>query len=394
MIFVVGARRSGTNWLQRVLAAHPDALAVPSETYLFSMGIRPLRERFHQGAARSSRTGFVYMDRDAMIDALRDLCDAVFCGLVRSLDPAATKVIERTPDHVRHLDLIGEVYPDAHIVHIVRDGRDVVRSLLSHDWGPDEPRHAAEEWRTAIESARTAAANNANYREVRYEDLLADPRGVLAPLFASVGLAADEAVIADALAEGGVSYNIDPASPRVEASKWLTELSDDVLRSVEDVAGPLLSELGYEPAPKGAARAAKAAPSKRRLRRPRAARGPSPRRRLDLGLKTLDRFLDAAANDIEAIRPALGSNLWVRIVTRKDRFEGRGRAAAERLIETIRADEAMRKPQSSGYVHPGDPSITFVGEFEVDGRHEPRVVILVVDEETIERVSFYALGPG
>jgi len=392
MIFVVGARRSGTNWLQRLLAAHPDAIAVPSETYLFSMGIEPLRERLHQGAARSSRTGFVYMDRDAMIDTLRGVCDAVFDGLLRALDPSAVKLIERTPDHVRHLGLIGELYPDAPIVHIIRDGRDVVRSLLSQDWGPDEPRLAAEEWRTAIESARAAAAGNPNYHEVRYEQLLENTEAMIGPLFNSVGLSSDEKAVASAVAEGAVPFNVDRASPRIATAKWQTELGPEVLNTIEEVAGDLLIDLGYSPAPKHGIVTTAIKSAKRRKGRARVIRGSFGRRPLDVALESLDAFLEAAANDPDRIRPQLSNGLRVRIVTIDHRYEGRGDEAVERLIETIRADVAMTKPQASGYVHPGTPTITFVGQFDVDGRREPRIVVLTVGNEMIEQVAFYNLG--
>src|SRR5437879_13050620 len=82
MIFLVGAQRSGTNWLQRIIAAHPDVAAAPSETFLFSHGIAPLADRFTHGAASSGTTGFVYMDRLSFLDAGRDFCDAVVGQLV------------------------------------------------------------------------------------------------------------------------------------------------------------------------------------------------------------------------------------------------------------------------------------------------------------------------
>src|SRR5437588_5130521 len=71
MIFLVGARRSGTNWLQRTLATHPAIVSVPSETHLFSHGIAPLAERFHHGAPTSTHTGAMYVDRQRLLGALR-----------------------------------------------------------------------------------------------------------------------------------------------------------------------------------------------------------------------------------------------------------------------------------------------------------------------------------
>jgi len=86
-VFVVGARRSGTNWVQRILAAHPDAVAVPTEPNLFSTALAPLQERFQHGAVGSPVVGKLYMDRDAFLDAVRAFCDAAFGGLLDVIAP-------------------------------------------------------------------------------------------------------------------------------------------------------------------------------------------------------------------------------------------------------------------------------------------------------------------
>jgi len=80
MIFNVGSRRSGTFWLQRIVTAHPEVAAVPSETNLFSGGIATLFECFQHSLRSSAKVGEVYVERDATLDAVRDLCDATLCS--------------------------------------------------------------------------------------------------------------------------------------------------------------------------------------------------------------------------------------------------------------------------------------------------------------------------
>jgi hypothetical protein len=99
MIFNVGARRSGTHWLQRVVTAHPEVSAVPSETHLLSHGIAPLFERFQHSLRSSSTVGKVYVDREAILDATRDLCDVVF---MEFMEAGTSRIAERTP-----LSLVG-----------------------------------------------------------------------------------------------------------------------------------------------------------------------------------------------------------------------------------------------------------------------------------------------
>jgi hypothetical protein len=412
MVFVVGARRSGTNWLQRMLAAHPAVLAVPSETYLFAAGIRPLSERFHHGAASSPGTGVVWMDRERMLDALRDLCDQVFLGLREALGPGAERIVERTPDHVRCLDLIGDVYPDAWVVHIVRDGRDVVRSLLAQEWGPARAEEAAEEWRSAVEAARRAAPGLARYREVRYEDLLADPARHVGDLLAWLGLEAPDEVMEGVLAEARTPFNVDPGTRRPGAGKWQTGLAPEDLAAVTRVAGPLLEALGYGVAGGrergGSSRPSSTAPAPSALPRPRRGlrmlrwalrAGPSFRRWAHLRIQEQQALVDRFLGAIGAARFAdaaamLGPRASVRIVSAEGEWRGRGRAARERLERTLASDPALRGRQRRADLHPGLPTHAVVASYELDdGSVEHRVLVLLLRRHLVEAVTYYRI-PG
>ena len=414
VIFVVGARRSGTNWLQRVLCAHPEVVGVPSESFFFSHGIAPLTERFQHAAAGSPSTGFVYMERAALADALRDLCDAVLLGIRDALRPGATRVLERTPDHVRNLPLISEIYPDARIVHIIRDGRDVARSLLSQDWGPTSIEEAAGEWRSAVEAGRAAASSLAHYREVRYERLLADPGAEVPSLFAWLGLEAGDEVMQLALSEARARFNVDPSAPSVASGKWKETFGEADLRAFTEVAGSLLAELGYAPAAVGS----KDPPARRRTagrNRPGAKLRAAGRRMLGtrpgagrkeavahatlvqsvvdgfLTCVTEGRFEDAVAT----LRPAA----LVRLVDRDQEWRGRGEPGRKRLLETLSSDSVLTGRRIRADVHPAVPLVTIYLACQVDdGPPEHRVLVVGADRARITQVTYYrlpaALGPG
>src|SRR5439155_13937772 len=238
VVFVVGARRSGTNWLARILTAHPSVVGLPSETYLFSHGVARFAELVQHANPGSMVMGKVFMERAEFLDAIRELVDRVFLDNLERLGPDSTYLVGRTPAHVSHLGLIAEVYPDARAIHVVRDGRAVARSLVSMDWGPDTIEEAAREWCEAIDGGRAGVeALGDRYREVRYEDLLADPRARAAELFDWLGLGVTDAEWERVLAEAGSEFNVDPGSPGVRGDKWRDELSDDEVRAVERVAG-------------------------------------------------------------------------------------------------------------------------------------------------------------
>jgi hypothetical protein len=414
LIFVVGAQRSGTNWIQRVLATHPRVAAAPSETFLFSHGLRPLEERFHHGSLSSSTTGRVYANRDLVLDGMRDLCDAVFGGLIAGLKPSADHLVERTPHHAYHLDLIGEVYPDGRFIHMIRDGRDVVRSLIRQDWGPADAGLAAREWKNAVEAARKSGSALANYHEVRYEELLERRDSAIPKLFSAVGLDAGDADIAQALSESVARFNVDRSDPRVAANKWEKGLDPGTLEVVLDEAGDLLADLGYEVASgEGGAGAAPArspvlaeagrSPSLLRARLAGKLREKLPSRtersapptlkvgaRLSRSQAVADHFLTLAVKDPRATGDLLLPDAHVRILTDTERYEGRGDPARERLVEAVRSDQAWRGHQAFGYLHPSTTTFTFVARFELEGLQHPRVVTLDIAGDRVRRVAYYA----
>jgi len=409
MIFLVGARRSGTNWLQRVVGAHPDVALVPSETYLFSRGIAPLAQRFHHGVRNSPSTSVMYMDAAELTDALRDFCDRALLPFLEAA-PGATRLAERTPEHVTSLDVIGRVYPDAHIVQIVRDGRDVARSLLSQPWpsAPKTMEAAAAEWRDCVEAAEAAAPNLRLYRVVRYEEMLADPLPHVTELYAWLGLRAADDVVEAALKEAEVPYNVDRAAPSVAVGKWRSSYSSEDLATFMEVAGETLVRQGYaatDAAPKQAAsKPAAIAPTTKRKRlgrRADAAKGPAEDRALDAEIarrsEALMRRLDRVVAAITQRRPetldgAVTPELWARCVTPDGDWTMRGPAAWEKLKSTIVADEALAGRQISGEPYISLPTSSAVMLFRTDdGATHARIALVTFGGETITRLTYYQL---
>jgi hypothetical protein len=233
-----------------MLGRHPDVVSVPSETYLFSEGIAPLVSCFHHGIPSSPATGIMYIDRSRLVDLARQFCDGAFGDLAATLDPRASRVVERTPWHAKQLDLIAEIYPDAHVVHIIRDGRAVVRSLLAQPWGPTSIEAAAAEWAGTVESAR--AASVPLYREVRYEDLVQDTAGGMEQVFRWLGLTFDGPVRSDVLQEAELRRNATFNKESADIADWWGGLTPKQQKEFERSAGPLLRSLGY-PAPSSGA---------------------------------------------------------------------------------------------------------------------------------------------
>jgi Sulfotransferase family len=83
---------------------------------------------------------------------------------------------EKTPTYGAHIQSIKQLLPEAHFVHIFRDGRDVCLSLRSRWFAPgrDIPTLAAY-WQQQFNATRTVGRKAASYMEIRYEDLIMQP---------------------------------------------------------------------------------------------------------------------------------------------------------------------------------------------------------------------------
>ena len=80
---------------------------------------------------------------------------------------------DNTPLYVLSIPWLLELFPDAKFVHVVRDPRDVVCSVMSMRFGADDPIVAAMEWQHALGCWLMAErmVSPANRIEIRYEDL-------------------------------------------------------------------------------------------------------------------------------------------------------------------------------------------------------------------------------
>jgi DNA-binding transcriptional ArsR family regulator len=235
LVFVVGCPRSGTTFTGSALGSLPGFVDLDEVTPL-KAALPRLAGLPEEEAARELR---------AIVERVRLL------GLARGL-----RGVEQTPETSFVVRAALRAYPSAVAVHVLRDGRDVVCSLLERGWfraahgGSDdaghaygaqprfwveperreefsqvsEARRAAWAWRRYVEAARAGATV-----EVRYESL----QGASGDLARALGVGDAEVVraLADFHAES--------------IGRWRDDLSAEQLADVEAETGSLLRELGY-----------------------------------------------------------------------------------------------------------------------------------------------------
>ena len=197
---LVGAPRSGTTWLQRMLLAHPACCGGQESHFLASFS--KVRHDFDRKRDLPRPHGLAaYLTRDELLESLRGMWLRTFAETIAS-KPAATVLLEKTPDHATHLDLAAELFPACRVIHLVRDSRAVVASLIrasrepwGRDWAPRTPEAAAKRWLECVEAAERSGAvlGAARFLRVRYEALHAEPSRELARVLGFLGLEAGEA---------------------------------------------------------------------------------------------------------------------------------------------------------------------------------------------------------
>ena len=238
-VFVLGSPRSGTTFLAGAIGSLPGLVDL-GEVAPVKAAVAELAGLAPDGAASRLRRILALSRRVGLIGAVRP--------------------VEQTPEMAFVVRAIPLAYPQARVVHIVRDGRDAVCSLLEKPWlrreqaraddagvpygayarfwvesdrreefeRASDARRAAWVWRSYVTAARTAEA-----LEVRYEDMVADPGTVAAALADYLDVPAQP--LADALGRAHAS----------SVGRYRTDLDAQQLADVDEEAGSLLRELGY-----------------------------------------------------------------------------------------------------------------------------------------------------
>jgi hypothetical protein len=273
-LFAVGCPRSGTTLLQRMLDHHP-MLTVSNDTHFIPLVIEDVEidvdppltsalvdrvltyRRFH----RLGLPAAVVHAAAVSAPTYSTFVSALYSELGRQhRKPLAG---EKTPDYVKYLPRLHTLFPWVRTIHIIRDGRDVALSAL--EWArdgkgpsklelwPTEPVAVCAlwwQWQVGMGRRDGMSLGPTRYREVAYEDLIAEPEAALRELAEFLELPFAPEMLA--YYEGKVQYNLHLSAksawlpPTRGLRDWRTHLKSRDLQLFEALAGDLLSRLGYE----------------------------------------------------------------------------------------------------------------------------------------------------
>lgn len=257
-VFIVGCPRSGTTLLQSMLASSPEIVSFP-ETHYFR-GLCPKPWWRLGPIIPDPALALEHFEKSAQLVGVPELVGRAPRGSrlkrkwVRSfltlLDEASGREgarvwIEKTPEHLSFAPMIRRYARDVLFLHILREGRSVVASLV--DVTRRHPEHWGGTWsvETALGFWNRAVIKHKRMHGkeghvlVRYETLAADPAAVLRPLCKRMGVDFAESMLeaqdADKLITADEAWKsaVQGGSKGVAKSKYDTVLTDEERAYVE-----------------------------------------------------------------------------------------------------------------------------------------------------------------
>ena len=273
-IFIVGAPRSGTTLLQFRLRNHPRISLPTGESHFFI----PLY-RNQNNFGDLSQLENIRSVLSAMYTQSPDFLDGDLHGLKFNTDNLAKQLHaegrhtmpaiisglfeknaqgegksrwgDKTPYYAMHISKLIEWFPDAQIVHLIRDGRDVALSLFGrqHDFFVYNSYFAAEYWATYVERGHTLGSHleSWQYLEMRYEDFLDNPEGSMKTLCNFLGEDYSDTLFDfQSTDDPGKTPLVHQPIKVDNAGKWRSKMTSRQIRAFESVAGTTLRQFGYE----------------------------------------------------------------------------------------------------------------------------------------------------
>jgi hypothetical protein len=270
-VFVLGCVRSGTTLLYHMLLSAGDFVVYRTESNVLNL----LEPRFGNLAVLKNRENLMHAWLDSKLFAVSGLdADQIkqkvlaecrnggeFLRIIMEAmahQQGVRRWAECTPEHLLHLPRIRQTIPDALIIHIIRDGRDVALSadkvgfIKRAPWDREPGVMAAGiYWDWIVHRGRTdGRAFGSNYTEVRFEDLVTDPQRTLAKL----GEFIEHDLDYHRILKAGIGSVNQPNTSFQDQSngrefnpigRWKQGFSTEDLGTFEGLVGDTLEKLGY-----------------------------------------------------------------------------------------------------------------------------------------------------
>jgi hypothetical protein len=286
-IFILGNPRSGTTLLRLMLTSHPDICIPPECGFLqwlhSDFGSWQLQdskdsrqiEQFVSALFETKKFETWELHPTKIGAAIRihqpksypELVALIYKTYANTKNKNGTIWGDKNNYYIKHLPLLLNLFPEAFIIHIVRDVRDVICSYielgernLRSQYSPkltSEPIQIAKEWiENNLAVTKNLRLSDKNLHVVRYEDLVANPElslnkacNFLNISYTSTMLDYSKLVTSENLEPAEflewkekVAQNIDDS----RVGRYKKELKLETINSVTQQCKMLLKDLGYQ----------------------------------------------------------------------------------------------------------------------------------------------------
>jgi sulfotransferase family protein len=283
LVWIFGSPRSGSSWLLRLLTGQPD-IAPINESYvgahLVPVGGEVEAGEYYEHGERAEDPSYFFAR--AYMPVLRPLLHELvlrgFANQLRHLgfDPVPKWVVIKEPNGSHAADTIVSLLERSRMLFLLRDGRDVVDSLIdamlgSQSWWaertrqlgrPPQERLAFVAQHSELWVRRTMASQRAfeslpdgQRLLVRYEDILGDTASELRRIFDWLGLELSDkslaAIVEQHAFDSAPKDRRGPGKPMRAATPglWRENLTEEEQSTMHEIMGSKLTELGYDVQP-------------------------------------------------------------------------------------------------------------------------------------------------
>lgn len=272
ILFVTGVGRSGTTLLQSMLHAHPHICSIPESKFVkryvipeYYQANSKISEGFFRNAISNNETlSRLKLPIEVLVEGQIKQGAINFLHFYRTIIEEVSKqnreaffILDKDPLFINYPTALEKLFPNAKLIQIIRDPRDVILSRMKSKWGKSQTflTHLFETmygFEQAIHFGKEVFKDR--FHSLKYEQLIISPKPGLEKACTFLKIDFDEAMLQYQTASGSLlsdkekswKGNVTKALMQKNTNKWRTELPLYQIKLIELLMKDHISSMRYE----------------------------------------------------------------------------------------------------------------------------------------------------